>query len=353
MNESITEVATMTLVGAAVRPGGLESWEMAGTRQQTRWTNETKKSPKNSLKEPFGWACYVQSVIRRRVIGAWCAGVIAAAGACSNGSKAVLLQQADANRLASSLHVQFTRAADASNRAVMADTDEASAAAAHEAEAAIRQADHDAAALQAILKVLGDSTELTQLESFKTRFAEYRKLDEQILPLAVENTNVKAQRLAFGPAQEAVTAFRQALETAARLAIPKNAAAADALAERATASVLEIQVIEARHIAESDDAAMSKMEASIKASGDTARKSVDTLKGLLPPAAGAPLATAAAALDRLISINAEIVTLSRRNSNVRSLALALGRKRTVTAECSDALQQLEETLASRHFAATR
>src|SRR4029077_5016231 len=118
------------------------------------------------------------------------------------------------------------------------------------------------------------------------------------LPLAVENTNVKAQRLAFGPAQEAVTAFRQALETAARLAIPKNAAAADALAERATASVLEIQVIEARHIAESDDAAMSKMEAVITASADVARKSVDTLKGLLPSAAGAPLGTAAAALDR-------------------------------------------------------
>jgi hypothetical protein len=42
---------------------------------------------------------------------------------------------------------------------------------------------------------------------------------------------------------------------------------------------------------------------------------------------------AAAALDRFTAINTEIVTLSRRNSNVRSLALSLGRKRTVTALC--------------------
>jgi hypothetical protein len=35
------------------------------------------------------------------------------------------------------------------------------------------------------------------------------------------------------------------------------------------------------------------------------------------------------------------------------LALSLGRKRTVTAESSDLLAQLEETLASHHFAATR
>jgi hypothetical protein len=93
--------------------------------------------------------------------------VVAAAGC--NGSKAVLTQQAEAHRLASHLHGQFSRAADASNRAVMADTDEASIAAAHEAEQAT---------------------------------------------LAVENTNIKAQRLSFGPAQDAVNAFRQSIEAA-------------------------------------------------------------------------------------------------------------------------------------------
>jgi hypothetical protein len=33
--------------------------------------------------------------------------------------------------------------------------------------------------------------------------------------------------------------------------------------------------------------------------------------------------------------------------------LSLGKKRTVTAECDDILQELEDTLAKHHFAATR
>ena len=58
---------------------------------------------------------------------------------------------------------------------------------------------------------LGYSAEARLLEEFGSRFAEYRALDETILGLAVENTNLKAQRLSFGPAQEAADAFRDAL----------------------------------------------------------------------------------------------------------------------------------------------
>jgi hypothetical protein len=49
---------------------------------------------------------------------------------------AALERVSEARQLSADLHVQFTRAADASNRAVMADTDEASVAFAHEAEEA-------------------------------------------------------------------------------------------------------------------------------------------------------------------------------------------------------------------------
>ena len=43
------------------------------------------------------------------------------------------------------------------------------------------------------------------LETFTGRFDEYRRLDDEILPLAVENTNLKAQRLSFGPARRPPT----------------------------------------------------------------------------------------------------------------------------------------------------
>jgi hypothetical protein len=281
---------------------------------------------------------------------AWLAAITVSA---CGGSAAVLNQQAEAHRLSADLRVQFARASEASDRAVMADTDEASSSAAHEAEQATKSVQRDAETLRTVLQDLGDRNEAAQLDRFTAHFDEYRKLDETILPLAVENTNIKAQRLAFGPAQDAVTALRQSLAQAAPFATAKDAAAVDALAAKATAAVLEIQVTEARHIAESDEAAMSRMEAAMQASGAQARRAIESLRALLPAAAQPALAAAAAALDQLTAANVEIISLSRRNSNVRSLSLSLGRKRTVTAECTDVLQQLEDTLASHHFAATR
>jgi len=277
----------------------------------------------------------------------------ATAAGCGDGSTLVLTQQVEARRLASTVRVQLGKAADASNRAVMAVTDDASTAAAQEAKQATDGVERDVQALQPILQTLGYRDEIHHLDAFKTCFAGYRALDAEILPLAVENTNIKAQRLSFGPARDASNAFRQSLEAAGRSVTAKNTCCIEALIANATAAVLEVQVIQARHIAESDDAAMSQMETEMAASQAAAGKALDTLKSLLPPIAGPRLAAAADALNRFKAINAELVTLSRRNSNVRSLALSLGRKRTVTAECDDTLRALEDALARHDFTATR
>jgi uncharacterized protein YPO0396 len=266
---------------------------------------------------------------------------------------AVLTQQMEARRLASDLQVQFAKAADAANRAVMTETDETSAAAAREATEATQAVQRNVERLEPILQSLAYPAEVGQLGTFKARFAEYRALDNEILPLAVENTNLKAQRLSFGPAQEAADAFRDALEPAARAVPSKSTCCVEALVVKARAAVLEMQVLEARHIPESDEAAMSRMEAQMAASEEAARKALDALRSQLPSASARELAAATAALDRFKAVNTEIVGLSRRNSNVRSLALSLGRKRTVTAECDDALRALVDGLAKHEIGATR
>jgi hypothetical protein len=90
--------------------------------------------------------------------------VIAAgtATACVN-APAVLTELLEARRLASELHVEFTKAADAANRAVMADTDEASAAAADESRRARRVVERDLEALQPILQSRGYRDEMRYL----------------------------------------------------------------------------------------------------------------------------------------------------------------------------------------------
>ena len=121
----------------------------------------------------------------------------------------------------------------------------------------------------------------------------------------------------------------------------------------ARAAVLEIQVLQAPHIAEPDDAAMTRMEEHMAAAAAAARNALKELQSALPPDAGSQVAAANNALDRFLAINAEIVSLSRRNSNVRSLALSFGRKRVVAAECADQLRALEQALAKHEFSATR
>jgi hypothetical protein len=264
----------------------------------------------------------------------------AVASACA-GPKAALTDLIEARQLASELHVQFTRGSEAANRAVMADTDEASAAAADEARRATQTVEQTIQTLRATLQSLGYAGDGQLLDEFDRRFAEYRQLDDEILPLAVENTNLKAQRLSFGAGQDAAAAFGAAVEAAARAA--KGGCCGQASAQRARAAVLEIQVLQAPHIAESDDAAMTRIEDRMKELLRTARAALDELN--------AP--EAAAALDRFVAINDQIVALSRRNSNVRSLALSLGRKRMVTAECEDDLRALEQAVAKHEFSATR
>jgi hypothetical protein len=265
----------------------------------------------------------------------------------------VLTQLVEARRLAAELRVQFTQSAEAANRAVMADDDDQSAAAAEEARRARQFVERDIQALRAILGSLRYRDDLRHLDDFESRFKEYRRLDEEILPLAVENTNLKAQRLSFGPSHEAAQSFQAALGQATGSAMAKETCCAEAVAARARLAVLEIQVMYAPHSAEAQEAAMTLMETQMTAAAGRARKAVDELRGTLPSTARAPLEAAAAALDRFLSIHQEIITLSRRNSDVRSLALSLGEKRKVTAECEAHLLALEQALAKHEFTATR
>jgi len=258
----------------------------------------------------------------------------------------------EASKLAADLLVQFTKAGDAANRAVMADTDETSVAFAREAERATQAVEKDSGALRPLLTSLQYSNELRLLDEFDKRFADYRKLDRSVLDLAVANTNLKAQRLSFGPAREAADAFRTSLDAM----MPANQADmwhVKALAATAVAAVREIQALQAPHIAESDDAAMTSIERGMTAAEGHARDQLKMLAGLVASGSRTQLAAASASLDRFMELNAQLIALSRRNTNVRSLALSLGQKRMLTAACDDSLRALQDALSKRGFSATR
>ncbi len=259
----------------------------------------------------------------------------------------------EARRLAADLLVRFLKASDAGNRAVMADTDEASVAFAREARDSTERAQKDADTLALLLQGLGLSSEARLLDEFRTKFAAYRALDRNILDLAVENTNLKAQRLSFTSARDAADALQESLDAVVRETSAKDSWHVKALAATAMASAREIQALEAPHIAEADDGTMTRLEKRMAAEETAARSAIGTLEGVIQPASRPRLAAANAALDRLMSVNAQIVRLSRRNSNVRSLALSLNQKRTLAAACEANLRAVQDGLARRGFTGTR
>jgi hypothetical protein len=98
---------------------------------------------------------------------------------------------------------------------------------------------------------------------------------------------------------------------------------------------------------------MTRMEGEMTRLETTASDALGQMAGLVAPAAQPQLAIATAALDRFAEVSRQIVALSRRNTNVRSLELSLRDKPPLTASCDDSLRSLEEALARQGATGTR
>lgn len=272
---------------------------------------------------------------------------------CRSGAVPAFTQLAEARRLTDDLRIGLAQASNASDRAVMADTYEASVAFARDAEKATGAVALNAAALAARLQSLGYPAELRALEEFNGHFAEYREVDRDVLALAVQNTNLKAQRLSFGPVREAADRFHEALTGARAAGAPKDRCRVEGLIARAELAIREIQILQAPHIAEPEEATMAKLEKEMADRQATARDAVQLLGWGASPAMTRQLDAAKAALARFDALSAELVALSRRNSNVRSLMLALRRTPALVAACDGSLAQLQDALAKEGFSGTR
>ena len=311
-----------------------------------------------------GHPCYPLAVLtvvgfapgrRTRQSLARLAGIVVFLGLASGcqGGHNFFTQLAESHRLAAELRIQFNQAADASNRAVMADTDETSTAFARDAEKALQIIDTDVEKLVPLLHSLSFSKEIQVLEDFGKHFAQYRELDRTILTLAVENTNLKAQDLAFGPAREAADKFRNSFGPVALRVPPKDRCRVEGLIAKSILAVSEIQILYGPHIAEPNDAAMTTLEQEMAHLDANARSAVASLTAMVPRDVRPALSIALSALDRFKDLSRQIVALSRRNTNVRSLKLSLQTKPPLSAACNESLRALQDLLTKEDIKATR
>lgn len=139
-------------------------------------------------------------------------GVVAlVAGHCRRAP--VLTQLAEARRLAADSRVQVDRAADASNRAIMADTDEASHVFSRAAGRSRDAVTADADALAPILQDLGFAEEARALQEFRHRFAQYVALDAELVRVSRRNSDVQSLAVSLGQQRILNAACDESLHT--------------------------------------------------------------------------------------------------------------------------------------------
>lgn len=249
------------------------------------------------------------------------------------------------------MRLALASASEAEKSAVMAVTDRESLVFADQARAAAAEVEQERQELEQLLVSGGTQAEKDDLAKFSGVFAKFQTIDKELLALAVKNTNIKANTLAFGPAADALTE----MDTALSHLVAKNAGSADAksvamLAFGAQTAALRIQTLLAPHIAEESDKKMDEFEAHMVTDDLEVRKDLDGLVTLLKPGGDPDLNTASSAYARFSDIRTRILALSRENTNVRSLAMSLDQKRKIMFVCQDALATLQRAILEEPIA---
>jgi hypothetical protein len=254
----------------------------------------------------------------------------------------------------SRMRINLLKSVEAEKSAVMAETDRTSQAFADQSRQAADAVEQERQELTALIQKDPSDQEMKLLGEFDRCWKAFRKTDRELLMFAVQNTNLKAASLSFIQGGEALKRLEEALNRLKRVGpVDKATLQIDQLICRTLAAGLKIQYLQAPHIAAVSDQQMDKIEREIKQNEETARDSLVGLKGLLPEAKQADWQKAKIAFDHLVDITAQVIHLSRQNTNIKSFELSLGRKSKQTAQCEEILTSLQEAVRNRSFKATR
>ena len=257
-------------------------------------------------------------------------------------------------RLVSEMRVKLNASVEAEKSAVLADTDEASRAYADQALQFSDAVEKARGELGVLIEAEKMGKEVDLFREFTACWERFRQIDQELLPLTVLNTNLKAYELSFDSAQKAVNQMEESLNALMKSGAPNDKSCAiTRLAMRSLVAVLKIHALQSPHIAESHQEKMDEIETTMRTQNALVNESLDALSFLMNPKSKPLIDAANAAYAEFWRINTEVMNLSRQNSNVRSLALSLGQKRNTTVQCQDALAALETAIQSKVYKATR
>jgi hypothetical protein len=258
------------------------------------------------------------------------------------------------NETLSQMRSYLYQSLEMEKNAVMARTDEESQKFVAPWLASAAAVDEKLKDLHSLVEASAMQDEKKLVVEFDTCWTELRRLDQTILQFTGQNTNLKAADLSRGRGAEVVQKFQSAL-----LAVIEASAGAPNESQvvrycyRAFAALFKIYALHSPHIAEASDEKMDEIEARMNTENNEISNFLNELSGAVGQAQLDSLLQAKEAFAEFMEVTAEMIVLSRKNSNIKSLELSLGRKRKVAAQCDEILAAFLETVHNRSFKASR
>jgi len=252
------------------------------------------------------------------------------------------------------MRINLLKSTDLEKGAVMAVTDEESQALAEQSRKSADDVERDYYELKGLIDAAKIDKEIKLLKEFGDNWNRFRLIDKELLSLAVENTNIKATKLSYTAAAQAIADFERLLS--ALMDIPTSDGERAQMAKsayQAVTAAFMIYSLDAPHINEAQDKKMDEMENLMGTNEKKVRNALRNLSRLTNQHGRIISNDALLAFSKFMEVHKEVLRLSRMNTNVKSLELSLGGKRKVAAQCEEILNSLTDTVQSRSFKATR
>jgi hypothetical protein len=253
--------------------------------------------------------------------------------------------------LVSRMRLALASASEAEKSAVLAITDQDSQTFVGQSRTATVEVEQARRKLSELLKTGGTQVEKELFSQFSEFFAEFQRVDNALLDLAVKNTNIKAYSLAFGPATAALNEMNAALSRLIALNAdsPKEKQVIF-LAYGAEISSLRLHTLILPHIAEESDQKMDELEALMSKEDKQILKNLDELTALRNLNQKSNLAAAVSSYAMFSKIKTQILAFSRENTNVKSLSISINQKRKVMLLCQNTLKRLQQAILEEPIA---
>ena len=291
-------------------------------------------------------------------IGVVCAFLLfAAISQFSNSSTSLdnaYLNLVEKKKVLAQMRIHLLKSIEMEKNAVMALTDEDSEAFARQSRAASALVEEDLKAFDSLSTKQPLHDEKRLIAEFSQCWTEQSKLDQAILESAVQNTNLKAAHLAKESGAKKIRHFEQLLEDI--LQTHNNSADEGRITQvvyRAVTAGLKLYALHSPHIAEADDTTMDQIEIQMKKEEDTVTQALDELARIMGQDEQGAVAGVRSVFSDFLEITAKVLHLSRQNSNIKSLELSLGKKRTIAAQCDALLASLQEIAQNKTFKARK